>query len=126
MPWSRTGNQGGSNIVQAAGKLVNNQFGTLNPDDIQVLADAAVQISGVDIPPVTDDQAAAVVSFIDANQITSLESLEQVVHRAEQDIDSVVIPDDVREVLEAIAGNIEQYQELENIDVEDFETLAGQ
>jgi hypothetical protein len=126
MPWSRTGNQGGSNLLQAVGKLLSNRLGTLNPDDIQVLADAAVQIGGVNIPPVTDEQAAAVVSFINANQITTVESLEEMVHRGEQDIDSIVIPDDVREVLEAIAGNIEQYQELENIHVEDFQTLAGQ
>ncbi len=109
MPWDRLGNQGGSNIVSALGKLVDDNLGGLNPDDVQVLTDLAIEYSGVNIPSVTDEQAAAVVSFLQANGITTIASLEDLIRRAEQDPDSVIIPDDVRQVLEAIAADPSAY-----------------
>jgi len=110
MPWDRTGNQGGSTPLQATTKVLSNNLGALNPDDVQVLADLATQFTGADIPPVTDDQAAAAVTFMQANDIDTFEDIEQTIRDAEEDPDSIVIPDEVLEVLQTIIQNPEAYQ----------------
>lgn len=109
LPWERTGNQGGSNVLQAVTKITSNDIGGLNPDDVQVLADLATQISRADIPQVTDEQGQAVVDFIDANNITTLQSIQALIAQAEADPGSVVIPDSVRAVIEAILANPDAY-----------------
>ena len=96
----RTNNQGGSNQVQAATKLLSNQLGSLNPDDVQVLADIATQASGAtNVPQVTDEQAAAVVSFLAANNIQTIEDVQRLIDNPQ----GVVVPPDVQSVLETIA-----------------------
>lgn len=109
LPWERTGNQGGSSPAQAIAKILSNNIGGLNPDDIQVLADLATQFSGADLPQVTDEQGQAVVDFIAANGITTLQSIQTLIARARENPDSVVIPDSVREVIEAILSNPDAY-----------------
>ncbi len=109
LPLGRTCDQGCSNAVQAGAKLAGNNLGSLNPDDVQVLADLATQVAGVSIPTVTNEQAAAVVSFIKANGITTIASLQALIAQAEADPNSVVIPDEVRAVIEAIAANPDAY-----------------
>ncbi|MBK9119912.1 MAG: hypothetical protein IPM18_09985 [Phycisphaerales bacterium] len=101
----RLNNQGGTNLLQAAGKIAGDRLHTLNPDDIQILTDLALQVTEANFPPATDEQAQAVVDFIKANGITTVASLQDLIARAEQDPDSIVIPDSVREVLDAIADN---------------------
>jgi hypothetical protein len=83
--------------------------GGLNPDDVQVLTDLAMQVSGVAFPEVTNEQAAAVVSFLQANGITTLQSLQAKIAQAEADPSSIVIPDDVLAVLQQIAANPDAY-----------------
>lgn len=127
VPWERTGNQGGSSVVQATTKFLGNNLGDLNPDDIQVLADLATSIVGADIPAVTDEQAAAVVSFLDANSIGTVQDLQDIVRQAEQDPNSIVIPDNVRQVIQAMMGSADQYQGLQNTNVEGLrDDLADQ
>ncbi len=94
-PDERTSNQGGSSPTQAMAKLASDRIDTLNPDDIQVLADLATQQAGVDIPEVTDDQAAAVVDFLAENGIATTEDLVALIHAVEEDPDSIVIPDEL-------------------------------
>jgi hypothetical protein len=105
----RTGNQGGSNILQATAKLAADNLSGLNPDDIQVLADLAMDFANIDIPEVTDEQAAAVVSFLEANNVTTIASLQALIQQAEEDPESIVIPDDVRAVIEAITADPSAY-----------------
>ncbi len=114
MPWTRTGNQGGGTIVTATAKLASGQLGALTPDEIQILTDAAIRLSGVNVPPVTDEQAAAVVKFLSDNNVETLDDLKALIEQAEQDPTSIVISDEVREVIEQIIANADQYQELEN------------
>jgi hypothetical protein len=105
----RTCNQGCSNPVQAATKLAGSNLAALNPDDVQVLADLATQISGAPFPAVTDDQAAAVISFLKANNVNTVEDLQALIEQAQANPDILVIPDDVWAVLEAIAANPDAY-----------------
>lgn len=110
MPWSRTGNQGGGTLLTAIGKLLNDNLGALTPDEIQLLTDAAIHLSGADVPPLTDEQAAAVVQFLADNEITSVATLQEFVRRAEEDPSSVVISDEVLAVLRSIIENLDQYR----------------
>ncbi len=105
----RTCDQGCSTTAQAVGKIVSNNLGGLNPDDVQVLVDLAEQVSGVNIPAVTNDQAKAVVEFLQANGVTTVESLQGKIEQAQTDPNSIIIPEDVLAVLEAIAANPEAY-----------------
>lgn len=115
MPWTRTGNQGGGSIISATTKILGNNVGALNPDEIQILADAATTLAGVSVPAVTDDQAAAVVTFMDDNGIQTIQDIEELIRMAEEDPDSVVISDEVLAVLETLVANLDQYQDLQNI-----------
>jgi len=124
MPWSRTGNQGGGTIVTASTKLLSDNLGAINPDEVQLLADAATQIAGISVPAVTDEQAAAVVTFLADNGITSFDSLQEVIRQAERDPTSIVISEEVMDVLQTLAGNANQYRDLQNVDVQQFEDLA--
>ncbi len=104
---TRTSNQGGSNIIQASTRFANDQLDKLNPDDIQVLSDLAAQTSGLDIPEVTDEQAAAVIKFLDDNHVATQADL------ANLDPNTVIISDEVMAVFEALAGNAAAYQSLQ-------------
>lgn len=100
--------QGGSSVTQAGTKFLNDRWDTMNPDDIQMLPIIAEQFGftdGADLPDITDDQAQAIVDFIEANGIVTLEDLQQVVEQAADDPTSVVIPDSVRDVLLELAGS---------------------
>ncbi len=124
MPWSRTGNQGGGTIVTAASKLVNDNLGAITPDEVQLLTDVATQIGGVSTPAVTDEQAAAVVTFLSDNGITSFDTLEQTIRQAERDPTSLVISDEVLEVLQTLAGSADQYTDLQNVNVQGIQAVA--
>ena len=106
---SRTCDQGCSSNTQAIGRILSNDFGGLNPDDVQILTDMAMQVSGVHIPAATNAQAAAVVSFLHANGITTLESLQAKIEEAQTNPGALIIPPDVLAVLQALAANPEAY-----------------
>jgi hypothetical protein len=105
----RTCDQGCSSPALATGKILTNNLGGLNADDVQVLADLATQIAGLSLPAVTNEQAAAVVSFMQANGITTIEALQAKIEEAQENPGSVVIPPDVLAVIEAIAANPDAY-----------------
>jgi hypothetical protein len=96
---ARTSNQGGSNVLQATSKVATDRLDTLNPDDVQLLADLATQASGEDLPEVSDDQAAAVVQFISDNGVVTTGDLQELFAQAEADPSSIVIGEEVRGVL---------------------------
>ncbi|MCK4343295.1 MAG: hypothetical protein KAY37_16395 [Phycisphaerae bacterium] len=108
----RTNNQGGSNIIQASSKFANDQLGQLNPDDIQVLADLATSAAGLDLPQVTDDQAAALIQFLADNDIATQADVQGKLQQAEEDPSSIVISDEVMAVFEALAGNAAAFEGL--------------
>jgi hypothetical protein len=94
-PWSRTGNQGGSTPLTLLSKLASGDIASLNPDDIQVLTDTVRDITQVQIDEVSDDLAAAVIDTITANGISTIQDLERVGKQAEQNPNSLKIPDSV-------------------------------
>lgn len=109
---SITNNQGGSTPISLGIKLVDISQGTatltdLNPDDLQLMAQLAEEISGVDLPDVSDELAAAAVALIAAN---NLETFDDLANLKDMDPADVVIPDGVEEVLleeiEALFGDI--------------------
>lgn len=98
----RTSNQGGGNILTATGKIASGQLGSLTPDEIQILADTAAQ-ANPQIPDIqlTDEQAQAASDFLKANNINTVEDIQNLVEQAQQDPNSVVIPDSVMSLINA-------------------------
>jgi exosome complex RNA-binding protein Csl4 len=97
--------QGGSNLIQATTKFTSDRLDTMNPDDVQVLASLAPELTGQEIPEVTDEQAAAVVQFIEDNSIVTFADLEQIVAQAAEDPDSIVISPEVQAVIDSFIEN---------------------
>ena len=91
----RTTNQGGGNIITAGGKLATGNVGDLNPDEWQVVIDnveaftelAEADIGDVEITELSDDEAQAIVDFLDTNGIQTLEDLENL------DVSELDVPD---------------------------------
>ena len=95
----RTSNQGGGSLISAGLKIAQDQIGDLNPDEWQILADNAPTIAaqvGVNLgqlgqlPSLTDDQAAAIVQFLDDNNVRTQEDLERLAQQI--DAGQVVVP----------------------------------
>jgi hypothetical protein len=93
-----------SNLVTAGGKVLANNLGGLNPDDIQVLSDTAIEASGAAVPQLTDDQAAAVVNVMKDNGIKTVQDLQNVIIQAQADLGSVNISAEDLEVLMQLAS----------------------
>jgi hypothetical protein len=108
-PGARTCNQGCSNVAQAANKVMSDEIGDLNPDDVQILTDLAIAYAGVTFPPVTDDQAHAVVTFLSDNNVQTIADAQALIQQAEDDPDSIVISDEVRVVIEQIIADPSAY-----------------
>jgi hypothetical protein len=80
----RTSNQGGGSLLSAGTKLLNHQIGSLTADEWQIIGDnlpalAAqfhVDLQGYEIPVLSDEQAAAIVDFLDAHNIETIEELQ--------------------------------------------------
>jgi hypothetical protein len=93
-----------SNLVIAGGKVLANNLGGLNPDDIQVLSDKAIEVSGASIPQLSDEQAAAVVNVMKDNNIKTIQDLQNIIIQAQADLSSVNISADDLEVLMQLAS----------------------
>ena len=98
----RTSNQGGGNILTATGKIASGQLASLTPDEIQILADTAAQ-ANPQIPDIqlTDEQAQAASDFLKANNVNTVEDIQQLIEQAQQDPNSIVIPDSVLSLINA-------------------------
>ncbi len=105
---SRTNNQGGGSLLSAVLKYQN--LTALNPDEIQIVTDFIIEnVEEVpeQVEPLTDDQAAAVVEFIDDNNLNTVAAVQALIDNP----GDVVISDNVRQVLEAmIEADLEEMQ----------------
>ncbi len=102
----RTSNQGGGNILTATSKIASGQLASLTPDEIQILADTVAQ-ANPQIPDIqlTDEQAQAASDFLKANNVNTVEDVQRLVEQAQQDPNSIVIPDSVTTLFDAGAFN---------------------
>lgn len=101
MPWSETGNQGGSTPASLGLKLLGITQGTtpitaLNPDDLQLMAQLAEDFTGQDLPHVSDQLADAAVQIISAND---LQTFQDLIALADTELEDIVIPEGVEEVV---------------------------
>lgn len=94
---SRLTNQGGGNLVTAAGKAAGGNLTSLTPDEIQVASDFAIDQYGLPISALTDSEAAAVAQFLDDNQLHKIEDVQAL----QQNPENVVISADVRVAVES-------------------------
>lgn len=100
---SRTNNQGGGSLITAGAKILGQNMSTLTADEIQILADKAAEFAPADKQEqltLSDEQAAAVTDFIDANGVDSVSDLEALIQQAEDDPGSIVIPESVLDLIE--------------------------
>jgi len=88
----RTSNQGGGSIISVGLKLAQQNIGDLNADEWQILTDSAPTIAAqynVDLGAISeltelsDEQAAAIVQFLDDNSIQTIDDLEQLAQQIE-------------------------------------------
>jgi len=87
----RTTNQGGGSLISAGLKLADHNIGDLTADEWQILVDNAptlaqqfnVDLGDLEIPTLSDDQAAAIVSFLDEHGIKTIEQFEEKVDSGE-------------------------------------------
>ncbi len=123
MPWTRTGNQGGSTIVTLAPKVIGIAQGTtsfqaMNPDDIQLMTDIAGGLADVDIPQVSDDLAQATVDLGAANDVDDFADLAALAAQVAANPSSIVIPDTLTdEVLAEVATLIAELADVDPNDI---------
>lgn len=86
---------GEGNVITAGVKIASGQMTTLTPHEIQVLATTAQDL--VPEAPqnisLTDAQASAVVDFLVLNEVNTLDELAMLIEQAEDDPDSIEIPE---------------------------------
>jgi len=88
-PPDRTNNQGGGNVITATTKVIAGQMTQLTPDEVQAVSDTISDLNpNVDLV-LSDDQAQVVVSFLNQNNVNSIEDLQGL------DPNTIQIPDNV-------------------------------
>ncbi|MGE3182218.1 MAG: hypothetical protein AB7N71_11355 [Phycisphaerae bacterium] len=92
----RTSNQGGGDLISAGLKAAQGQIASLTPDEIQVASDFAIQQTGVDADSMTDEQAAAVSTFLKDNNLNRVEDFEALQANPE----NVVVAQEVQDAVE--------------------------
>ncbi len=101
-PSPRTSNQGGGSVVTAAAKLSSGDVAAMTADEWQIAVDnlptlaefTDIDLSEYDIPQLTDEQAQAIVDFIIANNITSLDDILAL------DINEIEIPEALQSLVD--------------------------
>ena len=90
---ANAGNGGGGNIITAASKVVFGTMSKLTPDEIQILVEAVNQsnLANVDVT-IDDTQSAAAADFLKANDVNTIQDIQQLVNDIENDPNSVVVP----------------------------------
>ncbi|MBU0638799.1 MAG: hypothetical protein KKB50_08040 [Planctomycetes bacterium] len=96
-PWAdaRTSDGGGGDILSAGSKIIGGTMTGLNQDEIQIVTDTAISLAGAPIPPLSNEQADAVVDFIRTNQIDSIQDIQNLVTAVQEDPNAVTIPESV-------------------------------
>jgi len=105
-PDARTSNQGGGSIFTIAAKLMsdisNPPIGDLNADEWQIVVDQAatlIDMLGITLPDgftmpdveLTDEEAQAIVDFLDMYDVTSVSDLETLIPQIESG--EITVPD---------------------------------
>lgn len=90
---TRTTNQGGGTVITAASKVVGGRMTSLTPDEIQIVSDAISDLSPDVSLFIGDDEAAAAVDFLQANNLNSIEDIAAFAEQAANDPSGVVIPE---------------------------------
>lgn len=94
---SRLTNQGGGNLITAAAKAAAGKLNSLTPDEIQIASDFAIDQLNLAGEPLTDDQAEAVVTFLEDNQLKTVDDIQGLADNP----GDVVISEEVRTAIEA-------------------------
>jgi hypothetical protein len=110
----RTSNQGGGTLLTAGAKVAGGNIGTLTADEWQILLDNAptfapqfatqfnIDVSTINWPVLTDEQAQAVVDFLTANNITTFTQLQQRIEAGD-----LVVPDVLLQLFDsAVQGQV--------------------
>jgi hypothetical protein len=91
----RLSNQGGGTVLSAVAKVASDDLTSLTPDEIQLLAEGVEDLlPDIDLPPLTDEQAQAVVDLLDEFDLDSLDDVAVFIEQVSQgqvDIDPDVI-----------------------------------
>lgn len=96
-------------IITAGLKILQDRLDLLNPDDIQVLSDTAIEATGAPVDQLTDAQAQAVVNVMEDNNITTLASLQAVIQQAQANPSSVNISAaDLAVLIQIATVNVQQ------------------
>ena len=90
---TRTTNQGGGTIVTAAGKVVAGQMTGLTPDEIQIVSDTISDLSPDLSLFIGDNEAAAAVDFLRANNLNSIEDIAAFAEQVANHPSGAVIPE---------------------------------
>lgn len=107
----RLSNDGGTSLPQLLAKVTAIQNGTgcytdLNPDDFQLLFDTLASVAQVQMDPLSDTTANALVDTLVANGICTNEDYAELAEKLADDPESLVIPasvtDEVLAELQAI------------------------
>jgi hypothetical protein len=88
-------------LLSAVNKFANCGLGELTACELRVLVTTAGQISpDVDIF-ITQEQAQAAIDFIRANNLKCIADIQELIIRAQNDPDSIQIPDSLRQLIES-------------------------
>lgn len=90
---SRTSNQGGGTLLTAVDKVTTQSLGSLTPDEIQILGDTFSAVQDTVDVFITDEQAGDAVLFMLEHNINSFDELRLFIEEAQQNPDSVEIPE---------------------------------
>ncbi len=100
-----SGGSSGGNIFTATAKIAGGSMTTLTGTEVQILASTAEEFAAsqgevVDLA-LSDEQADVIVEFLVVNQIDTVQDLQAVIEQAQEDPDSIVIPDGALELFSA-------------------------
>ncbi len=103
---ARTSNQGGGSLISAGAKVLGGEISNLTPDELQVAADTAADIT--DDPQLAgfvlgDDDAAAIVDFLELNGINTVDDIQ----RLADNPDSLEIPESLQTLIDG--GAFDQF-----------------
>ncbi|HOB76308.1 MAG TPA: hypothetical protein PKG54_17495 [Phycisphaerae bacterium] len=101
----RTSNQGGGTLLTAASKLMGGSLKSMTADEWQILADNlptlaadfGINLGNLQIPSLTDEQAAAIVDFLNVHDLNTIEQVTQAIQSGAIDEDD--IPPELLELL---------------------------
>lgn len=127
----RLSDGGGGNLLTATFKALGGQMTQLTQDEMQFLSDQtralvlAVDPAAPVLPPMTNEQADAVVNFLETNNLDGLEDLATLAEQAGADPGSIQGLD---QLADAYAGTVAEFdaEEPTQEDLDDlFEAIFG-